>query len=62
MPQRRLRRSEVVGYSIGSFGTGGFGTVPGLLLLFYLTEEGQEGRNAFLEKRAPEFDKFPRFP
>lgn len=38
MPQRRLRRSEVVGYSIGSFGTGGFGTVPGLLLLFYLTD------------------------
>jgi len=31
-------------------------------LLFYLTEEGQEGRNAFLEKRAPEFGKFPRFP
>ena len=38
MPQRRLRRSQVVGYSIGSFGTGGFGTVPGLLLLFYLTD------------------------
>jgi GPH family glycoside/pentoside/hexuronide:cation symporter len=38
MPQPRLRRSEVVGYSIGSFGTGGFGTVPGLLLLFYLTD------------------------
>ncbi|MEE8446288.1 MAG: 1,4-dihydroxy-2-naphthoyl-CoA synthase [Gemmatimonadota bacterium] len=31
-------------------------------LLFYLTEEGQEGRNAFLEKRAPDFRKFPRFP
>ncbi|MEJ2319223.1 MAG: 1,4-dihydroxy-2-naphthoyl-CoA synthase [Gemmatimonadales bacterium] len=31
-------------------------------LLFYLTEEGQEGRNAFLEKREPEFGKFPRFP
>jgi len=31
-------------------------------LLFYMTEEGQEGRNAFLEKRAPDFSKFPRFP
>ena len=31
-------------------------------LLFYLTEEGQEGKNAFLEKRKPEFDKFTRYP
>ncbi|RMH19207.1 MAG: 1,4-dihydroxy-2-naphthoyl-CoA synthase [Acidobacteria bacterium] len=31
-------------------------------LLFYLTEEGQEGKNAFLEKRPPEFHKFNRFP
>jgi naphthoate synthase len=31
-------------------------------LLFYLTEEGQEGRNAFLEKRKPEFNRFPRYP
>ncbi|RMG10333.1 MAG: 1,4-dihydroxy-2-naphthoyl-CoA synthase [Planctomycetota bacterium] len=31
-------------------------------LLFYMTEEGREGRNAFLEKRAPEFGKFPRLP
>jgi naphthoate synthase len=31
-------------------------------LLFYMTEEGQEGRNAFLEKRKPEFERFPRLP
>jgi naphthoate synthase len=31
-------------------------------LLFYLTEEGQEGKNAFLEKRTPDFSKFPRLP
>ncbi len=31
-------------------------------LLFYLTEEGQEGKNAFLEKRKPEFNRFNRFP
>ncbi len=26
-------------------------------MLFYMTEEGQEGRNAYLERRAPEFDR-----
>ncbi len=31
-------------------------------LLFYLTEEGQEGRNAYKEKRPPNFDKFPKRP
>jgi len=31
-------------------------------LLFYMTEEGQEGRNAFLEKRDPDFQRFPRLP
>jgi naphthoate synthase len=31
-------------------------------LLYYLSEEGQEGRNAYLEKRKPDFRKFPRLP
>ena len=31
-------------------------------MLFYMTEEGQEGRNAFNEKRKPDFSKFPRRP
>ncbi len=31
-------------------------------LLFYLSEEGQEGRDAYIEKRKPDFRKFPRFP
>ncbi|MCO6460018.1 MAG: 1,4-dihydroxy-2-naphthoyl-CoA synthase [Saprospiraceae bacterium] len=30
--------------------------------LIYTTEEAREGRDAFLEKRAPEFNKFPKFP
>jgi naphthoate synthase len=31
-------------------------------LLFYLTEEGREGRDAFVEKRKPNFKKFKRLP
>jgi naphthoate synthase len=31
-------------------------------LLFYQTEEGQEGRNAYVEKRPPDFGKFVRHP
>ncbi len=31
-------------------------------LMFYLMEEAQEGKNAFLEKRDPDFKKFPKFP
>jgi naphthoate synthase len=31
-------------------------------LLYYMSEEGREGKQAFLEKRAPDFSKFPRVP
>lgn len=31
-------------------------------MLYYMSEEGQEGRNAFVEKRPPDFGKFPRNP
>ncbi|NRA37746.1 MAG: 1,4-dihydroxy-2-naphthoyl-CoA synthase [Planctomycetes bacterium] len=31
-------------------------------LLFYQTEEGKEGKQAFLEKRPPDFSQFPRYP
>ena len=31
-------------------------------LLYYTTDEAKEGRDAFKEKRKPNFDQFPRFP
>ncbi len=31
-------------------------------LMYYLSEEAQEGKDAFLEKRNPDFRKFPKFP
>jgi naphthoate synthase len=31
-------------------------------LLYYLTDESQEGKQAFLEKRQPDFRQFPQFP
>lgn len=31
-------------------------------LLFYMSDEAQEGRDAFLERRAPDFSEFPKRP
>ena len=31
-------------------------------LLYYMSEEAQEGKNAYLEKRRPAFDAYPRRP
>jgi naphthoate synthase len=31
-------------------------------MLYYMTEEAQEGKKAFLEKRKPDFTKFPKLP
>jgi naphthoate synthase len=31
-------------------------------MLFYMSEEGQEGRDAYLEKRKPDFSRFPWRP
>lgn len=31
-------------------------------LLYYMSEEAKEGRASFVEKRKPDFSKFPRLP
>ena len=31
-------------------------------LLYYMSEEAQEGKNAYLEKRRPDFDQYPKRP
>jgi naphthoate synthase len=31
-------------------------------LLYYLSEEAQEGRNAYVQKRRPDFGQFPKRP
>jgi naphthoate synthase len=33
-----------------------------MTMLYYMTAEAQEGRNAYLEKRAPDWSRFPRLP
>ena len=31
-------------------------------LLYYMSEEAQEGKRAYLEKRTPDFEQFPKRP
>ena len=50
-------------FNVDTDGQAGLQQIAGdATLLYYLTEEAKEGKNAFLEKRPPDWSKFPRFP
>ena len=51
------------GFNAAEDGLAGIQQLAGdATMLFYMSEEGQEGRNAYLERRPPDFSRFPRRP
>jgi len=51
------------GFNAAEDGMAGIQQLAGdATMLFYMSEEGQEGRNAFVEHRQPDFSKFPKRP
>ncbi len=51
------------GFNAADDGLAGIQQLAGdATMLVYMTEEGQEGRNAYQQKRRPDFSKFPRRP
>ena len=51
------------GFNAADDGLAGIQQLAGdATMLFYMSEEGQEGRNAFVERRKPDFSKFPKRP
>jgi naphthoate synthase len=51
------------GSNAGTDGLAGVQQLAGdATLLFYMTEEAQEGRDAFVQKRSPDFTRFPKRP
>jgi naphthoate synthase len=51
------------GFNADADGLAGIQQLAGdATLLYYMSDEAQEGRDAYLEKRAPDFGKFPRRP
>jgi naphthoate synthase len=50
-------------FNAGTDGQAGLQELAGnATLLYYMSEEAQEGRNAYVEKRQPDFSRFPRRP
>jgi naphthoate synthase len=51
------------GFNAAEDGLAGIQQLAGdATMLFYMSEEGQEGRDAFVERRPPDFSRFPRRP
>ena len=51
------------GFNAAEDGLAGIQQLAGdATMLFYMSEEGQEGRNAYVEKRPPDFRRFPKRP
>jgi naphthoate synthase len=51
------------GYNAGVDGLAGVQHLAGdATLLYYMTEEAQEGRDAYVQKRDPDFSRFPKRP
>jgi naphthoate synthase len=51
------------GFNAADDGLAGIQQLAGdATMLFYMTEEGQEGRDAYVEHRRPDFSRFPRRP
>ncbi len=51
------------GYNAGVDGLAGVQQLAGdATLLYYMSEEAQEGRDAYVEKRSPDFSRFPKRP
>ncbi|MGH9047212.1 MAG: 1,4-dihydroxy-2-naphthoyl-CoA synthase [Acidimicrobiales bacterium] len=51
------------GFNAADDGLAGIQQLAGdATMLFYMTEEGQEGRNAYVAHRPPDFSRFPRRP
>ena len=56
-------RALKAGYNAGVDGLAGVQQLAGdATLLYYMSEEAQEGRDAFREKRTPDFTRFPKRP
>jgi naphthoate synthase len=56
-------RALKAGYNAGVDGLAGVQQLAGdATLLYYMSEEAQEGRDAFREKRSPDFTRFPKRP
>ena len=56
-------RMLMSGFNAAEDGLAGVQQLAGdATMLFYMSEEGQEGRNAFVEHRKPDFSRFPKRP